>query len=230
MTSTDGAPQEPRDGAGEVGERIASWLEGLGLADHLAEAGLPTFARDRHGVAVWTDAATGEPMTDEQLESLEALLHAEGEDPAYAVPVSLVQVARQARLREDLLAGPWFTYETLAALRGTSLDATRFMIHKTASLHRLLVVDHQGTVLVPGFQLTAEGEPRPELTPVLQPLLAAGMDPWKAWIWLTQPAGLLGGLVPEQAAADLETADLVPHAAVRLAERVASSSSAGRRS
>ncbi|MCW2833670.1 MAG: hypothetical protein JWN68_1623 [Nocardioides sp.] len=228
MTSTGGAPRDPRAGEprdpSDIGEGVASWLEGLGLAAHLAEAGLPAFERDQHGVAVWTDPATGEPMTHEQLEALDQLLHAEGDDPAYAVPVSLVQAARQARLREELLTGSWFTYETLAELRNSSVDAARFMIHKTASLHRLLVVTHDGSVLVPAFQLTPEGEPRPELEPVLLPLLAAGMDPWKAWIWLTQPAALLGGLVPEEAAAEADTAGLVAHAAVRLAERVASSS------
>jgi len=219
MTSTGGTPQD--EPATSLGERIAAWLESLDLAPHLAEAGLPTFERDEQGRAVWTDPATGDPMTSEQLEALDLLLHAEGDDPAYAVPVSLVQVARQARLRSELLAGPWFDYETLAELRGTSVDAARFVIHKTASLHGLLVVNHEGRVLVPAFQITPQGEPRPDLAPVLQPLLAAGMDPWKAWIWLTQPAALLGGLVPERAADDPETADLAAHAAVRLAERVA---------
>ena len=208
----------------EPGDRLAAWLEDLDLAPHLAAAGLPTYERDAHGRAVWTDPATGDPMTSEQLEALDVLLHAEGDDPAYAVPVALLQVARRARLRGELLASPWFGYETLAELRGTSIDAARFMIHKTGSLHRLLVVDREGRVVVPAFQLTADGEPRPDLAPVLQPLLAAGMDPWRAWIWLTQPAALLGGLVPEQAAADPETADLVVHAAVRLAERVAAPS------
>lgn len=217
MTSTGGAPHPH---ANEIGERIASWLEGLGLAPHLAAVGLPTYERDTQGRALWTDPATGEAMTTDQLEALDRLLHAGGDDAAHAVPVSLVQVARQARLREELIAGAWFTYATLAELRGTSLDAARFVIHKSASLHRMLVVDHDGRVLVPAFQFTSEGEPRPDLTPILQPLLAAGMDPWKAWIWLTQPAALLGGLVPEQAAGDPETAELVAHAAVRLAERV----------
>lgn len=204
----------------DLGERLAAWLEGLHLAAHLAAAGLPTFERDARGNAVWTDPATGDPMTDDQLEALDRLLHAQGDDPEFAVPVSLVQVARHARLRAELLDSESYGYETLAELRGTSLDATRFMIHKTSSLNRLLVITDHGRVLVPAFQLTAEGEPRPELVPVLQPLLAAGMEPWKAWIWLTQPAALLSGLVPEQAAADPETADLVAHAAVRLAERV----------
>lgn len=207
-----------------TGDRIADWLEGLGLAQHLGAAGLPTFARDARGVAVWTDPATNEPMTAEQLEALDAMLHSTGDDPAHAVPISLVAVARQARLREELLATPAFDYEALAGVRGTSVDAARFMIHKTASLHRLLVISNHGHVLVPAFQLTGDGEPRDDLAPVLQPLLAAGMDPWKAWIWLTQPAALLGGLVPERAAADPETAELTTTAAVRLAERVASSS------
>jgi hypothetical protein len=219
MTSTGGTPQP--DPTTDVGERIAAWLETLDLAAHLAEAGLPTFERDEQGRAVWTDPATGDAMTGDQLEALDLLLHSEGDDPAYAVPVSLVQVARQARLRSELLAGHWFGYETLAELRGTSIDAARFVIHKTASLHGLLVVNHEGRVVVPAFQLTPEGEPRPDLAPVLRPLLSAGMDPWKAWIWLTQPAALLGGLVPEKAAADPETAELAARAAARLAERVA---------
>ncbi len=215
-------PQEPHPH--DVGERLATWLDDLGLASHLAEAGLPVFERDALGRAVWTDPATGEVMTADQLQALDALLRAEGDDAAYAMPVSLVQAARQARLRADLLTTPCLTYSTLAQRRGTSVEAARFVVHKTASLNRLLVITHEGNVLVPAFQVTSDGEPRPDLVPVLQPLLAAGMDPWKAWIWLTQPAGLLGGLVPEQAAGDPETADLVAHAAVRLAERVVGSS------
>ncbi len=222
MTSTHGAAPAP--GHSELGDRIASWLEGLGLDQHLTGAALPSFQRDEHGRARWTDPATDEPMSEEQLEALDRLLHAEGDDPTYAVPVSLLQLARQARLREELLTGAWFTYETLGAVRGTSVDAARFFIHKTASLNRLLVVTHEGSVLVPAFQLTPAGEPRADLAPVLQPLLAAGMDPWRAWIWLTQAAALLGGLVPEQAATDPEVADVVAHAAVRLAERVAAGS------
>ena len=74
--------------------------------------------------------------------------------------------------------------------------------------------------MLPGFQFTATGDPRPDLAPVLTPLLSAGMEAWNAWAWLSQPAALLGGLVPHEAAADPETADLAQHAAVRLADRV----------
>lgn len=204
---------------GGRGERLATWLEGLGLAEHLPAAGLPVLDRDADGRAVWTDPGTRRPMTDDQLAELERLLRQDGSEPEHAVPVSLVQLARRARVREQLLASPWFSYETLAAVRGATVDATRFSVHKAASAHRLLLVAADERTLVPAFQLTDVGEARPELVPVLEPLLAAGTDPWHVWAWLTQPAALLGGQVPERAAADPEEAAVVLHAAIRLAER-----------
>ncbi|MCD4536573.1 hypothetical protein LRP67_20980 [Nocardioides sp. cx-169] len=207
----------------ERGERLADWLDRLGLADHLAEAGLPTYVRDERGHARWTDPGTGEPLSADQLDQLDRLLHQQGSEPEHAVPVALLLLARQARVREELLAGEWLTYESLAALRGASVNATRFAVHKAHAEHRLLLVATETGTVVPAFQLTPDGEPRPDLAPVLQPLLSAGMDPWRAWAWLTQPAGLLGGQVPERMVADPGEADLVRHAAVRLAERVAAS-------
>ena len=204
-----------------IAERLATWLEGLGLVEHLATAGLPTFTRDADGVARWTDPGTGRPLDHDQLEQLDRLLHKEGSEPEHAVPVPLLLIARQARLRQELLAGEWFSYETLAALRGTSVNATRFAVHKAHDQHRLLLVATETGTVVPAFQLTDAGVLRPELGPVLEPLLAARMDPWRAWVWLTRPAGLLGGQVPERLAADPAEADLVQHAARRLAERVA---------
>ena len=216
MTAEDGDRQ-----AAELGERLAAWVEELELVPHLAEAGLPTMARDDDARAVWTDPLTGRPLTLEQLQDVDRLLRSEGSEPEHAVPVSLVLLKRHARLRVELLASPWFTYETLAEVRGASVEATRFAVHKAASTHRLLVVPADELRLVPAFQLTAEGELRPDIAPLLEPLLAARMDPWRAWAWLTQPAALLSGLVPERAAADPGTAGLAVHAAVRLAERVA---------
>ncbi|WP_341925374.1 hypothetical protein [Nocardioides psychrotolerans] len=203
-----------------LGERLASWLEDLDLTGQLAAAGLPTFERDEGGRALWTDPLTGSPLAADQLEELDRLLHEQGAEPEHAVPVALVLMARQARLREELLGSAWFGYEELAQVRGASVNATRFAVHKAGTDHRLLVLATDLRTVVPAFQLDESGEPRPELAPVLGPLLAAGMDPWRAWAWLTQPAALLGGLVPEQAARDTDDAALVQHAAVRLAERV----------
>lgn len=203
-----------------LGERLASWLEGLELADLLADAGLPSYRRDLGGVVRWHDTATGTPLTADQLRQLDRVLRQEGEDPDHAVPVALVQLRRQVAVRARLVASRTLDYAGLAELRGISENAARFAVHKDASRHRLLLVPQQGEVLIPAFQLTERGELRDELAPVLEPLLAAGMDPWQVWAWLTHPAGLLGGMVPEQAAADPEEAAIVRHAAVRLAERV----------
>ena len=217
MTADDLPPLPPPD----RGERLARWLEGLGLQEHLAAAGLPTFSRDGWGRAAWTDPGTGEPLSEDQLDQLDALLHHEGSEPEHAVPVPLVQIARRARQRERLLTTRWFTYQTLAEVRDAPVEATRFAVHKAGGARRLLVVAGDEQAIVPAFQLTDEGVLRSDLAPVLEPLLEAGMDAWAVWSWLTQPAALLGGLVPEQAAADPTTAARVLHAAVRLAERVA---------
>ena len=200
-------------------ERLAAWLEQLGLVDHLGEAGLPTMTRDAAGRAVWTDPGTGAELSDDQVAELDAVLHQEGSDPGHAVPVPLLQIAQQARVHDELLTSAWHTYESLARLRGASLERTRFAVQKAAGQHRLLVVTGPTGAMVPAFQLDAAGEPRPELAPLLEPLLGAGMDGWRAWAWLTRPAALAAGLVPERAAGgdDPDDADVVRRAAQRLA-------------
>lgn len=204
----------------DLGEQLARRLEDLGLVPYLDEAGLPALTRDTDGRAVWTDPGTGEPLDADQLGQLAGLLRRQGSEPEHAVPVALVLLARQARLREDLLATPTHTYATLAELRGVELNTARFQVHKAAAAHRLLLVAPGGRTLVPAFQLDDAGQLRADLLPVLEPLLAARMDPWRAWGWLTQPAALLGGAVPERAAADAGEAELVRRAAVRLASRI----------
>jgi len=208
---------EPYD---DRAERLATWLEELGLSEQLAEAGLPTYERDADGVAWWTDPRTGEPLDDGQLADLDALLHQEGDEPGHAVPVTLVQLRRRARLREQLLADGWHSYASLGELRGTSEDATRFAVHQAFNRGALLVVPHRTTSIVPAFQLDHGGQLRAELGPVIEPLLTARMDPWTAWAWLTRPVALLSGTVPEVAARDPQEALIVRHAALRLAERV----------
>jgi len=219
-TSEPAADQPvPGDGLATLGDRLADWLDGLGLLGHLGEAGLPTVQRNCSGAAVWRDPGTGEALTLEQLLELDALLHQQGDEPAHAVPVPLLQLARRAKVRRDLLASPRHSYASLAALRGATPEATRFWVHKSAQQHALLVVPLDEDVVVPAFQLTADGDVRPELAPVLDALLSAGQDPWHVWGWLTQPAALLGGEVPERAVTDPEESALVLHAAQRLAAR-----------
>jgi hypothetical protein len=205
------------DGVPGLAEELADWLEGLGLADQLAAAGLPTYERDGDAVR-WTEPATGEPLDAERLAELDRLLRSQGEEPAHAVPVALVRLRRETGLRQELLDGGWLDYAGVARLRGVSTNAARFAVHKAAERRTLLVVGHEGAVLVPTFQLDAAGEVRTELLTVLEPLLVS-VDPWRAWIWLTSPAALLGGAVPHEAARDPEELPVVQRAAVALAER-----------
>ncbi|MBZ5738349.1 hypothetical protein [Nocardioides mangrovi] len=141
-------------------------------------------------------------------------------DSRYDVDLGQLLRDRHEHLRTELVATPWHSYETLAEVRGTSLDATRYAVHKAAQQHQLLLVPVEETVVVPAFQLDADGAVRTELLPVLELLLGAGMDTWRAWAWLTQPAALTLGRAPEEALTDPEMTDLVRHAAVRLAEHV----------
>ena len=208
----------------DTGERLAAWLEGLGLSEQLAAAGLPTY--DRTGDAVhWVEPATGEPLGADRLAELDRQLRAHGDDPAHAVPVALVRLRRESRLRQELLDGGWLDYAGVAARRGVSENAARFALHKAAERRTVLLVQHEGGTLVPAFQLDDAGEVRDELFAVLEPLLAAGVEPWRTWIWLTTPAGLLGGAVPHEAARDPEELPIVQRAAVALAERSRSAGS-----
>jgi hypothetical protein len=141
-------------------------------------------------------------------------------DSQYDVDLGQLLRERHEQLRTELVATDWLDYAALAEVRGASVDATRYAVHKAAQQHRLLVVPVEESVVVPAFQLDAAGAVRPDLVPVLELLLGAGMDPWRAWAWLTQPAALTLGQPPERAITDPEMADLVLHAAARLAEHV----------
>lgn len=201
-----------------LGETLAVWLESLGLVEGLKGAGLPTMVRDCHGRATWRDPGTGEALTHQQLEDLDRMLHDNGDEPAHGVPIALVQLVHRARVRAELLTTEVHTYETLAALRGESVPHTRFDVHKASGRGELLVVpQEEGDSLVPAFQLDRAGRIRPELVPVLQALASPTADAWATWGWLTRPAALLSGGVPEQVVRDPEEAPLVAYAASKLA-------------
>ena len=214
------APRDPRDTttSGGVGDQLAEWLEHLGLADQLTAAALPTYDRGPDGVT-WRDPATGEPLPDDRLADLDALLRSVGDDPDHAVPVELVRLRREGRARAALLDGGWLDYAAVGRLRGVSENAARFALHKAAERRAVLLVQNEGATLVPVFQLDPHGQVRDELLTVLEPLLAAPIDPWRVWIWLTTPAALLGGAVPHEAARDADELPLVQRAAVALADR-----------
>lgn len=144
------------------------------------------------------------------------------ETPEPVSAASLEQAKRDAARRNRLLATPHVTYEQLRQLRGDqSVNATRTSVSRAKSARRLFTVPLQRKgVVIPGFLLDEHGEPRPELQPLLEPLMAAQMGPWQMWTWLAEPAALLSGLIPAEAAADPATVERAARAARRLAERI----------
>ena len=175
----------------------------------------------------WRDPATGEALDAERLAELDGLLRSHGRRPGPRRARRPGPAAPRApRCAQALLDGGWLDYAGVGRLRGTSENAARFALHKAAERRAVLLVQHEGGTLVPAFQLDADGEVRDELLAVLEPLLAAGVDPWRAWIWLTTPAALLGGAVPHEAARDPEELPVVQRAAVALAERTRSGATA----
>ncbi len=110
------------------------------------------------------------------------------------------QAERLADFRARLAAGA-LTVAQLASRRGDSdPDATGDWVD-ARRLERSLIACAlpDRSLVIPAFQLTA-GEPRPELRPLLERLLGAGLDDWTAWTWLTQPSSLLSGEMPERVA------------------------------
>jgi len=129
---------------------------------------------------------------------LAALMHNE---VPLTPPASLRQAHRLATRRNALLTTPAFTFETLAELRGEKPGATRTWFSRRRTEHRVFSVPHRGRTVIPAFQLTEDGDLRDDLADVLRPLLAAELDGWAVWSWMTQPTSFLSGGVPEVVAA-----------------------------
>lgn len=116
-------------------------------------------------------------------------------------PATLAQAQRLATHRDALLATPVFTHETLRALRGDAkTSSTRTWLTRRRDHHEVFTVTHNGRTLIPAFQLDEQGQPRPELQPILEVLAGTGITGWSLWTWLTSPTALLSGEAPEQLA------------------------------
>jgi hypothetical protein len=132
-------------------------------------------------------------------------------------PASLAQAQRLASHRDALLATPVHTHDTLRALRGdVKTSSTRTWLTRRRDNHELFTVSHNGRTLIPAFQLDDQGQPRPELKPILKALDDAGVTGWSLWTWLTNPTALLTGKSPEQLARQ------APARVLRAARRLAS--------
>ncbi|MDH6194154.1 hypothetical protein M2272_000775 [Mycobacterium frederiksbergense] len=135
-------------------------------------------------------------------------------------PAALAQAQRLATHRDALLATPVFTHDTLRAFRGDAkVSSTRAWLTRRRDNHEVFTVTHSGRTLIPAFQLDELGQPRPELQPVLEALVGAGITGWPLWTWLTSSTSLLSGAVPEQLASSAP--DRVLRAAQRFAATLA---------
>src|SRR5699024_1916909 len=107
----DARAADPRS----VGRAVAARLEDLGLADQLEPARLPTYVREGEEVR-WRDPLSGATLDDARLLEPDAMLRSVGDDPAHGVPVELVRLRREGRLRAALLDGGWLDYAGVAEL------------------------------------------------------------------------------------------------------------------
>jgi hypothetical protein len=172
-------------------------------------------ARIARGLALL--AAVEQIQADEadlRREDLVRAMAVVGLDPVPADTVA--QARRLARERDRLLASGAYDMPALQRLRGDSKEGTtRTWLARRRKAGRVLTVSHDGTVLVPAFQLGADAEVLPTLAPVLAALTTAGLSGWAAWTWLTTATPGLDGDVP----ADLLARD--PARVVRAAESFA---------
>lgn len=136
-------------------------------------------------------------------------------------PATVAQAQRLATHRDALLATHIHTHGSLSDLRGDAKESsTRTWLSRRKAENKVFTVAHNGRTLIPAFQLDDQGEPRPELQPLLAALQDAGVHDWTLWTWLTSPTSLLSGAVPEQL---VRTA---PKRVLRAAERFAAAPAA----
>lgn len=114
-------------------------------------------------------------------------------------PPSLAQAQRLAAHRDALLATAVYTHSSLQRVRGDAKESTtRTWLSRRRDAGEVFALKHDGRTIIPAFQLSERGEPRPELQPLLRTLIDAGVGGWALWTWLTSPTPLLSGDVPER--------------------------------
>lgn len=126
------------------------------------------------------------------------------------------QVQRTAALRQRLMHESGYeTHKTLAQLRDSQVSSVRTWVARARERGELFTVKVKGTTLIPKVQLTSDGELNTKVTPLVRPLVSAGLDEWSIWAWLATSTGLLSGEVP------VEAVDQQPQRVQRAAERYA---------
>lgn len=96
-----------------------------------------------------------------------------------------VDAARLARIARDrlLTTEGAVTVAMLADGRGANSNAARQWVQRHRRAGRLITVEHDGTVLIPTFQLDEAFDLHPLIADVVAVLGEAGLDGWAVWHW-----------------------------------------------
>ncbi|MGI9018073.1 MAG: hypothetical protein ACR2HR_13370 [Euzebya sp.] len=113
-------------------------------------------------------------------------------DSARTEVARLVNAARAALLG----SGTAITVEQFAEARNTSLAAARKWVSRRRLAGELVTVIHEGTLLIPAFQLDDAFDIDPAAAEAVGRLVAYGMSGWAVWDWAEVPNGWLDGETP----------------------------------
>lgn len=118
-------------------------------------------------------------------------------------PVLNHAAAEKARLvnaaRSSLLtSGTCVTIEMVAEATGRTPEATRQWLRRHRNAGRLVTVNHEGTVLVPTFQLDDAFGLNETAAEIVGRLTSQGMSSWSIWDWFSTPNTWLDGCSPAE--------------------------------
>lgn len=105
--------------------------------------------------------------------------------------VEAARLIRQGRDRLLTTAG-CITVEMLSEGRMSTANASRQWLHRHRSQHRLITVEHQGTTLVPTFQLSDAFDLDDDVAGITERLASSGMTSWAIWRWFTSHNTFIG--------------------------------------
>lgn len=116
-------------------------------------------------------------------------------DHAAVEKARLVNQARAQLLR----SGGAVTFEMIAEATGRNVGSVRQWVNRRVRAGRLVTVTHEGSTLVPTFQLTEAFDLDDGVAEVVERLADAGLSGWAVWDWFATPNTWLDGDTPEEA-------------------------------
>lgn len=119
-------------------------------------------------------------------------------DPVYDhAAVEKARLVNQARA-QLLRSGGAVTFEMIAEATGRNVGSVRQWVNRRVRAGRLVTVTHEGSTLVPTFQLTDAFDLDDGVAEVVARLADAGLSGWAVWDWFATPNTWLDGDTPEE--------------------------------